>query len=219
MPLAKDITGGKYNRLTPIKFSHKKGYWHYWLFRCDCGKQIIALKGNVTRGTTKSCGCLRIEVTRQRSLKHGMRRTRIYSTWRNMFTRIENPNTHNFSSYGGRGIIVYERWYKFENFRDDMYESYLAHVKKFGERNTTLERKDVDKDYCKENCTWATNKEQANNTRRNKIFCLDNRCQTLTQWAEEYHIHWFTLHGRLFRMQWPLEKALTTPVKYRLLQS
>ena len=55
-------------------------------------------------------------------------------------------------------------------FKEDMYELYLKHVNEYGENNTTIERKNVNGNYEKDNCKWATNKEQANNRRNNRLF-------------------------------------------------
>jgi len=53
----KDITDKKFGRLTAIKFDHKNGIRHYWLFKCICGKEKIIEKSHVMIGHTKSCGC------------------------------------------------------------------------------------------------------------------------------------------------------------------
>ena len=69
-----------------------------------------------------------------------------------------------YHNYGGRWIKVL--WKSFEEFRDDMYESYLEHIKEYWEKETTIDRIDVDWNYCKENCRRATLKEQANNKQK-----------------------------------------------------
>ena len=54
-------------------------------------------------------------------------------------------------------------WETFEQFRDDMYESYIDHVNKYWEKQTTIDRIDSNWNYCKENCRWATCTEQNKN--------------------------------------------------------
>lgn len=94
---------------------------------------------------------------------HGDRFTKFYRKWIDMKSRCNTPTTRSYPNYGGRGISICPEWSIYENFKKDMYESYLEHVKIHGEKQTTLERKDVNGNYCLSNCKWATYLEQHSN--------------------------------------------------------
>lgn len=105
----------------------------------------------------------------QHALKHGMSHSPEYHTWEAMKQRCFNPHRPKFRFWGGRGITVCERWLKFENFLADM-----------GQKPTgmTLERIDGDKDYCKENCCWASFSDQNRNRRPyHKKRILSHECR------------------------------------------
>ncbi len=124
-----------------------------YLCECSCGRRRLVRSHLLVSGATRGCGC----GSRPREAKHGLCFTPAYKAWANMKDRCLNPRSLAFPSYGGRGIVVCERWLSFENFLSDM-----------GERpeGLSIERKDNNKGYFKENCKWATRSEQQKNKRR-----------------------------------------------------
>jgi hypothetical protein len=156
-------------------------------------------------GLSKSCGCGIIE-SNVRSAKHNMCETKFYNSWSGMKDRSYRKKMKNYTE---RGISLCKEWHEFRRFRDDMYKSYVKHVKKFGEKNTTIDRIDNNGNYCKENCRWATRKEQQRNTSRNIYIEFKRKRMVIKDWADSIGIGSSCLWNRLYKLGWPLEEALT----------
>lgn len=108
-----------------------------------------------------------------------------YNSWHSMKVRCTNPNQNRHEYYIDKGITYDSAWEDYSNFKNDMYESYCMHAKRYGINNTTLDRIDPDKSYCKDNCRWATYKEQANNTTKNRKFILGDNKYTIPELIDQ----------------------------------
>jgi hypothetical protein len=156
----KDIAERCFGRLTVIRFSHMDGRYALWLCRCECGNETIVRGCNLKSANTVSCGCVKRE--RQATIggrrTHGRSHTSIYRRWQTMIQRCHNPKDHRFVDWGGRGIMVCDRWlHSFETFYADMGEPPPGLV---------LDRKDNNGNYEPGNCQWATSSQSAGNRRR-----------------------------------------------------
>lgn len=96
-------------------------------------------------------------------IKHGMRYTRFYKIWCGVKSRCLDKKCKDYKNYGGKGITLSNKWLKFTGFMEDMLISYVEHLEKYGEKQTTIDRINSKGHYAKINCKWSTMKEQENN--------------------------------------------------------
>lgn len=202
----RDYTGHRFGRLLVVGFDRKVGTHRHWIVQCDCGRAKSVRQASLVSGLTTSCGCLQKERAAdigRKSARHGKFGTPIYAVWSSMIARCSNPSADSYKNYGGRGISVCERWRVFKNFLADM-----------GDRPTgmSLDRIDVNGNYEPGNCRWATQKEQMNNTTKNRRLTLNGRTMNVTEWAETLGINRKTLETRVAR-GWSAERALTAALE------
>lgn len=195
MAIVLNLTGVRSGRLTAIEPTAKRARdgGVIWRCRCDCGRDHYVKAAYLKAGKVLSCGCLPRDLCREIGedgelrQTHGGSNTRLYRIWSNMKSRCYNPKNNNFPNYGGRGIKICGEWFhdfgKFQTwayshgYRDDL----------------SIDRIDVNGNYCPDNCRWATQAEQSIN-KRPRIqkrypqyypkYAIDGELRTAAEWAE-----------------------------------
>ncbi len=125
----------------------------------------------------------------------------LYKTWAGILRRCNNTHEENYERYGGRGIKVCERWLDYANFKEDMAEGYAPGL--------SIERNDNDGNYCKENCRWATRKEQCRNRRSNFNVTFRGETRPIIEWGEVLGIPWSRIYQRITKLGWPVDRSMT----------
>lgn len=172
--------------------------------RCECGNEVVVFRHCLTSGNTKSCGCLRREMTRSRSLTHGATsgrsNTTEYNSWLSMKSRVK------IRASGYEDVSICDRWAEsFESFHEDMGDA--------PSDKHSIDRIEPSGNYEPSNCRWATDKEQANNKRNNVRISFYGVTKTLTQWCEISGVDFKTAWSRLNRYGWSEKASVWTPYK------
>lgn len=181
-----DLTNQRFGRLVAVRYEGERR----WLCACDCGV-LKVIRASSLGKSTRSCGCFHREMVGNMNATHRLSGTATHQIWVQMKRRCYNPKDKGYKHYGARGITVCERWRKsFENFLADM-----------GERPSnqhSIDRyPDNDGNYEPTNCRWATPKQQANNTRRNRKISHNGITKNLNEWAAELGMSRATLESRI----------------------
>ncbi len=186
----KSYVGQKFNRLTVFSlmgYTKDDNARSYWLCRCDCGNFSIVALYKLKNGTTKSCGCYRLQVLTTGSTTHGMNRTPAHRRWTDMYNRCTNPKFKSYADYGGRGISVCQGFRKFEVFYDLLGEP---------PKDYQLNRVNNELNYscgsCQEclsknwpmNVEWASRKSQARNKRTTRWITIKGETKSMAEWVE-----------------------------------
>lgn len=210
----RDLTGQVFGRLTCMEdVGRDKRRNSLWLCRCACGNTVVVSAAKLMRGNTRSCGCLRNDLARERRTTHGLSRDtngghrRTYQIWVGMRQRCSNPNRREYPRYGGRGITVCDEWqadYK------AFYDWAMAHGYR---EELTLDRIDNDGPYAPSNCRWASPLEQSMNCRMraNTVWAtLNGETKPLIEWARLLGIDYKKAYHRL-KQGFSAEESLASP--------
>lgn len=198
-----DLTGQKYNKLTVLGLNRSENGQVYWDCVCDCGNHAVVKSSNLKSGAVKSCGCLKHNVAHNRT--HNESKTSLYRHWVSMIYRCTKPNHFAYKWYGARGIKVCDEWLTYEGFKEWVQATRPNET-------YTVDRIDVNGDYCPKNCRWIPMGEQANNRRTNVIIEYDGEKKSLMSWCEELGLNYKRVHNRMFKLGWDFERAISCPV-------
>lgn len=205
-----DLTNQRFGRLLVIRESNKKNRIA-WECLCDCGNTIIVTTTGLRNKGTKSCGCLRAETSEQTHTIHGgakkSGRSRLYVIWSSMRERCFNSNHQAYTNYGGRGITICNEWEDFAEFR----RWAISNGYDEGQASQTIDRVDVNRCYCPQNCRWISRSEQANNKRNNRYITYRGEERTLSEWSNLFGIPYALLYKRIVIRGWDAARAIETP--------
>lgn len=215
------LVGRRFNRWlvkevgAPYIFPKSGGMKTRYNCVCDCGKEKLVREDTLLNGESQSCGCLAKELASERKRTHGFSGHELYNVWHDMIRRCSEPDRKDYKHYGGRGISVCEDWLNpssgLEKFIEDMFPAYSDGME--------LDRIDVNGNYEKDNCRWATRREQVINRRPTgstfdaRLITFNNETLCISQWAEKYGVPYRILIDRLGKLKWDIGKALNTPLK------
>ena len=184
----------------------------FWRCECICRGAVSVASDKLKSGARTNCGCktkqLREQIARRMgraNTQHGLSMTKSpeYHAWRAMRSRCTNPKNREYCRYGGRGITVAQAWDSFEAFYEDM-----------GTRPSSkhsLDRRNNNLGYSKENCRWVIAKTQARNRSDNTILTFRGESRPVSEWAERIGIKYGTILARLKR-RWSVERTLNEPI-------
>ena len=208
-----DISNKKFGKLLAVKRCTNMSGKTAWECKCDCGNITFVTTSNLTCNRIRSCGCLKIKQLLERSTTHNQRHTVLYSVWRGLRQRCNNPKHASYHNYGGRGIKVCEEWDKsFQSFYDWSYANgYSTENQKDEKLKLTIDRIDNNGNYEPSNCRWVDRKTQTRNMRTTRFITFNGQNKSVSEWCEIYGIKLQTFNTRI-RNGWSIEEALTKPI-------
>lgn len=163
MGIIVDLVGQKFGRLLVLEDTGtKKNRAVVWRCLCDCGNEKFCIGSSLKSGSVSSCGCLQKELLSERVKTHGLAGTPEHTSWKGINNRCRNKNNRFWEDYGGRGIEVCNRW---DVSKGGSFENFLEDMGRRPSENHSIDRIDVDGDYCKDNCRWADKSLQGMNKR------------------------------------------------------
>lgn len=182
----KDLTGKKFGKLTVISYAFSKDGKRFWKCKCDCGNEIFVYTARLTIGEKTNCGC---DFYRTQT-KHNLYKSRIYKIFTSMKQRCYNPKNPEYKNYGLRNIKICDEWL------NDRLKFINWAYKNGYKDNLTIERINVNGNYCPENCKWIKKEDQLKNTTRTKYITINGETHYLSEWIRISGISNSCYHAR-----------------------
>ena len=192
-------------KLTYIKDTKIQKGQRIALFRCDCGNFKEINITSAKRLDSTSCGCYLSKLASERNKTHGLSKTPEYETWSGIKNRIFNSNDRVYHMYGGRGLCMSMEW-------RESFETFLSDMGPRPSKYHSIERRDNNRGYEKDNCYWATPLEQTRNRSNTLMVTFNGIRKPLADFCDDYKIAYHTVRARL-KYGATLENALTIPVR------
>lgn len=175
------------------------------LCRCTCGTERPVRRSRMIAGGSKHCGCQSLKRATAAATKHNMSHSKEYRAWMSIKSRTLNPNCAGYIDYGARGITICEEW-------RNSFDVFLRDMGPAPSKSHSIDRRNNNLGYSKENCRWATAKEQQRNRRVNVLITFAGATRSISEWEEMLGVHPGSLRDR-FRNGWSIERAMTTPYR------
>ena len=194
-----DLSGQKFSRLLVLSVA-SRGKKVKWLCKCSCGNETLVVADQLKSGHTKSCGCLqkeKVKITGLKNKKHGYNGSKELNALSNAIGRCYNKNDSSYEEYGGRGITVCKEW------RENTV-SFLNDMGTAPSGNFSLDRIDNNLGYSKDNCRWASWRQQNHNKRKRKgctsqfigvcwsVSCMQWEAKIRNESGVQEHLGYFT---------------------------
>lgn len=205
-----DLSGKVFGSLTVISKNSSGSGTVFWNCKCKCGKTIQVSTGRLNSGNVTSCGCSKRNRIIEQNTTHGLANTRLYKIWCGMKKRCFNKNSQSYNNYGGRGISICNEWINnFQAFYDWSISNGYS-------ENLTIERINVNGNYCSDNCRWVTLKEQTKNQRKTIRYTLFGIEKPLIEWCDYAEIKNSRAYQRFKNGNPPFNKNELDKIKSKL---
>lgn len=184
-----NLAGQRFGRLTVLNDFKREGSHTYWECRCDCGVVKSFTANNMRQGNSRSCGCHKSRLITEAKTRHGLSHAKEHNAWLAMKARCYQDAAPGYENYGGRGIMVCERWLS-------SFDAFYEDIGKAPSPQHSIDRINNDGNYEPGNCRWATRTEQSRNRRSNILVDTPWGKITLIEASEKSGVNYSKLRGR-----------------------